>query len=77
MMPVVPEGSVLKQDVLAGPDAVVGTDAHLCKRYDGLVIRVPHAGGVLPGEGMQVLTGGVISQALHTDFTVAGCASII
>lgn len=74
---VVLDGSILKQGVLVGPNAVIGADGHFYKRYDGHIFRVLHAGGVMLEQGAQVLAGGVISKALHTDFTVVGSESVV
>ncbi len=70
-------GSILKQGVLVGPNAVIGAEGHFYKRYDGCIFRVLHAGGVLLEQGAQVLAGAVVSKALHTDFTIIGVESVI
>jgi UDP-3-O-[3-hydroxymyristoyl] glucosamine N-acyltransferase len=70
-------GTILKRGALVGPNAAIGADGHFYKRYDGHIFRVLHAGGVVLEQNAQVLSGGVVSKALHTDFTVIGLESVV
>ncbi len=74
---VVLDGTILKQGVVVGPNSVIGADGHFYKRYDGHIFRVLHAGGVVLEENVQVLAGGVVSKALHSDFTIIGEESVV
>jgi len=57
--------------------AIVGSSGHYYKHYDGVLFRVEHAGGVWLEEGVQILSGAIVSKSLHTDFTRIGKDTVV
>lgn len=57
--------------------AIIGASGHYYKHYPEGLFRVEHAGGVWLEEGVQILSGAIVSKSLHTDFTRIGKDTVI
>lgn len=63
----------IMDDVSIGPNAVIGAEGLITlRREDGSLLLVKHAGGVVVGQGSQILAGAVIAKSLFCSFTRIG-----
>lgn len=74
---IVEDYSYISDGVCVDSGAIIGSSGHYFKQYDGILFKVEHAGGVWLEEGVQILSGAVVSKSLHSDFTRVGKDTVV
>jgi UDP-3-O-[3-hydroxymyristoyl] glucosamine N-acyltransferase len=74
---VIKRNTVLEDGVLIGAGCLIGIEGHFYKRFEDKLFRVEHGGGVVVGEGSQILAGTSIQKALFPTFTAIGSQTVV
>ena len=66
------EHSVIGKDVIIRANAVIGSEGFEPKDIAGRKVLIPHAGGVLIHDGVEIQSNAQIDKALYNGFTAIG-----
>jgi len=69
---VIEPGTVLKDDVRIGPNCVIGGEGFEVREVDGVIRVIPHVGGVVIAECVELQASNCVSRALFGGNTIIG-----
>jgi acetyltransferase-like isoleucine patch superfamily enzyme len=71
------DNCILEDDVAIGPGAIIGADGHFFKDFDGVRVKVAHAGLSVLHKGVQVLAAAIVQRGVFENDSRIGTDTVI